>query len=106
MKYNNNDHRGNATLQWNHHVTKTLLVLFVVLMVFRVPHFIIHIVNDKFDIPIIWMVFHQLFYIRYCIEPLIYVIISSTYRQEFSDFIQKIFSKHNQIQIQNDDFRY
>ena len=49
---------------------------------------------------------HLFYYIRYCIEPAIYVIMSSTYRQEFSDFIQKIFSKHDRIQIQNDDFRY
>ena len=106
MKCNKNHHRGNADFQWNHHVTKTLLVLFIVLMVFSVPHFIIHFVNERFDIPKIWMGIHLFYYIRYCIEPAIYVIMSSTYRQEFSDFIQKIFSKHDRIQIQNDDFRY
>ncbi|KAF2364720.1 hypothetical protein FHG87_004531 [Trinorchestia longiramus] len=72
--------------QWRHQVTKTVTWVFLLLLVLSVPHIVVHALHERgYAIPIPWLLVHVLFFGRYVVDPAIFVLSSSEYRQAFAE---------------------
>lgn len=70
----------NAVRQWDDHVTRTILVIFVFMVSCCVPHLVIHIRHLHDRHPAAWLLLHLVFWLQFCIDPLVYVTMSCKYR--------------------------
>lgn len=69
-----------AVRQWDDHVTRTILVIFVFMVSCCVPHLVVHIRHLYDRHPAAWLLLHLIFWLQFCIDPLVYVTMSCQYR--------------------------
>ncbi|KAG0730603.1 G-protein coupled receptor moody [Chionoecetes opilio] len=79
-----------AVVQWEDHVTKTILVIFVFMVLCCVPHLVMHIRHLYKRHPAAWLLLHLVFWLQYCIDPLVYVTISCQYRAACAETVGQL----------------
>ncbi|KAG0723488.1 G-protein coupled receptor moody [Chionoecetes opilio] len=79
-----------AVVQWEDHVTKTILVIFVFMVLCCVPHLVMHIRHLYKRHTAAWLLLHLVFWLQYCIDPLVYVTISSQYRAACAETVGRL----------------
>nr|XP_027214774.1 protein trapped in endoderm-1-like isoform X4 [Penaeus vannamei] len=89
----------NVMRQWDDHVTRTILVLFVLLLVCSVPHLVIHVLHLHAKHPQTWLLLHVVFWLQFCLDPIIYVLMSQHYRLACLEYLQKVFPRMNTLRI-------
>ncbi|XP_042855671.1 protein trapped in endoderm-1-like [Penaeus japonicus] len=97
----------NVMRQWDDHVTRTILVIFVLLLVCSVPHLVIHVLHLHTKYPEAWLLLHVVFWLQFCLDPIIYVLMSQHYRLACLEYLQKLFPGMNtfRVSVGNDDPR-
>ncbi|CAL4059882.1 unnamed protein product [Meganyctiphanes norvegica] len=90
VRNSNVTENSNVKRQWDHHVTKTITVIFLVLVVCSVPHLVIHSLHIYLEQIHTWLLLHVLFWVQFCIDPFIYVACSSEYRAACLQFLARL----------------
>ncbi|XP_045126922.1 protein trapped in endoderm-1-like [Portunus trituberculatus] len=79
-----------AVRQWDDHVTRTILVIFVFMVLCCVPHLVVHIRHLYDRHPAAWLLLHLVFWLQFCIDPLVYVTISCQYRAACAETARRL----------------
>lgn len=79
-----------AVRQWDDHVTRTILVIFLILVVCCVPHLVIHMRHLYRRHPNAWLLLHLVFWLQFCIDPIVYVTVSCQYRAACADTVCRL----------------
>ncbi|XP_037787754.1 protein trapped in endoderm-1-like [Penaeus monodon] len=96
----------NVMRQWDDHVTRTILVIFVLLLVCSVPHLVIHVLHLHAKHPQAWLLLHVVFWLQFSLDPIIYVLMSQHYRLACLEFLQKVFPGMNTFRVSTESDRY
>nr|XP_045584703.1 somatostatin receptor type 5-like [Procambarus clarkii] len=78
--------------QWDEQVTRTILVIFLVLLTCSVPHIVIHVLNLYDTLPTAWLLFHVVFWLQFCLDPIVYMLMSQQYREASGHCLRTILS--------------
>ncbi|KAK4293978.1 hypothetical protein Pmani_033360 [Petrolisthes manimaculis] len=57
--------------QWDDQVTRTILIIFLILVCCNVPHMAIHVVHIHQPQPVAWLVLHMVFWFQFCLDPVV-----------------------------------
>ena len=87
MRKEGENEMNSSCRQWDSHVTKTMLVVFTVLVICGAPHVVIRFLDNVDPSPVAWMLAHMIFYLRYVIDPVIYFTTSYPYRKSLISII-------------------
>ncbi|XP_053652465.2 G-protein coupled receptor moody isoform X1 [Cherax quadricarinatus] len=79
-----------ALHQWDEQVTRTILVIFLVLLSCSVPHIVIHMLHLHDKLPAVWILLHVVFWLQFCIDPIIYMAMSQQYREATASCLRKV----------------
>ncbi|XP_047483541.1 G-protein coupled receptor moody-like [Penaeus chinensis] len=96
----------NVMRQWDDHVTRTILVIFVLLLVCSVPHLVIHVLHLHAKHPQAWLLLHVVFWLQFSLDPIIYVLMSQHYRLACLEFLQKVFPGMKTFRVTTESDRY
>ncbi|XP_042211415.1 protein trapped in endoderm-1-like [Homarus americanus] len=83
---------NDAINHWRNHVTRTILVIFVIFTVCNVPYFIMLILRVDKILPTIWIIFLVIFSAQFCVSPVVYVTVSQEYRRANVHLLRKMLS--------------
>lgn len=79
-----------AVTQWDDHVTRTILVIFVILLTCSVPHLVVHVLH-LYDRNVgAWLLLHLVFWLQFCVDPIVYVTVSRQYRAACADTVYRL----------------
>lgn len=77
-----------AERQWDDHVTRTILVIFLILVCCSVPHLVVHMRHLYERHPAAWLMLHLVFWLQFCLDPIVYVTVSRQYRAACADTVR------------------
>lgn len=79
-----------AERQWDDHVTRTILVIFIILVLCSVPHMVVHVRHLYDRNPAAWLLLHLIFWLQFCLDPIVYVTVSRQYRAACADTVRRL----------------
>ncbi|XP_042231227.1 uncharacterized protein LOC121872506, partial [Homarus americanus] len=95
----------NVLRQWDDHVTRTIFVIFVVLLSCSLPHIIIHIYHLHNKFPSVWVLLHLIFWLQFCVDPIVYVTMSQQYRNATLQFLSNFCSYFAVFQVSDSEVK-
>ncbi|XP_068229270.1 protein trapped in endoderm-1-like [Palaemon carinicauda] len=91
--------KSNIIRQWDDHVTRTILVIYLVLITCSVPHLIIHVLQLYNKHQVTWLLLHAVFWLQFCLDPIVYVIFSRVYRRATLECLGNLFPNLGIFQV-------
>lgn len=79
-----------AQHQWDDDVTRTILVIFVFMVLCCVPHLVVHYRHLYARHPNAWLLLHLVFWLQFCLDPFVYVVVSAKYRAACAETAKKM----------------
>nr|XP_045586318.1 protein trapped in endoderm-1-like [Procambarus clarkii] len=73
--------RDGGRPKWEQEVSRSIFIIFIILVVCSLPHTIIHLVDC--ECAQAWVLIHTLLFVQFCLDPIVYVVVSSEYRKSF-----------------------
>ncbi|XP_042223001.1 protein trapped in endoderm-1-like [Homarus americanus] len=95
----------NVLRQWDDHVTRTIFVVFVVLLSCNLPHIVIHIYHLHNKFPTVWLLLHLIFWLQFCVDPIVYVTMSQQYRNATLQFLSNFCSYFAVFQVSDSEVK-
>ncbi|XP_064121071.1 G-protein coupled receptor moody-like [Macrobrachium nipponense] len=90
---------SNIIRQWDDHVTKTILVIYLILITCSVPHLVIHVLQLYTRHQTAWLLLHAVFWLQFCLDPIVYVIFSRVYRRATWECLANLFPNVGMFQV-------
>ncbi|XP_066976559.1 G-protein coupled receptor moody-like isoform X3 [Macrobrachium rosenbergii] len=90
---------SNIIRQWDDHVTKTILVIYLILITCSVPHLVIHVLQLYMKHQVAWLLLHAVFWLQFCLDPIVYVIFSRVYRRATWECLASLFPNFGIFQV-------
>ncbi|XP_076053330.1 galanin receptor type 2-like isoform X2 [Oratosquilla oratoria] len=92
---NQSDPNSGSSLErqpWKDEVTRTIFVVFVILLICGVPHSATHVL-EAFNMvtPLTWFLIHILHNLQFIVDPIVYVTMSPRYRRAFAKVLKNLF---------------
>ncbi|KAF2356408.1 G protein-coupled receptor rhodopsin-like [Trinorchestia longiramus] len=72
-------------------VARTIFIIFVLIMVCSVPVMVVHIIDPLVQNKNRFLVVHILYWVQYCVNVFIYVLMNRQYRDAYLDALSKLF---------------
>lgn len=93
----------NVIRLWDDDVTRTILVIFLVLLSCSVPHVVVHVLHLHEKFPAAWLLLHVVFWFQFCVDPVVYVSMSHQYRRATFECLDRIFRSIGFLRPPEDD---
>ncbi|XP_042217812.1 G-protein coupled receptor moody-like isoform X2 [Homarus americanus] len=72
-------------------VARTIFIIFLLLLVCSVPVMTIHAVDRKAEDPVRFLLLHILYWVQYCVNTAVYVLMNRQYRDAYVDCLARVF---------------
>ncbi|XP_042872182.1 G-protein coupled receptor moody-like isoform X2 [Penaeus japonicus] len=77
-------------------VARTIFIIFVLVLVCSVPVMMIHILDAKVKHPVRFLFLHILYWIQYCLNLVVYVLMNRQYRDAYVECLARVFPRLKQ----------
>ncbi|XP_063591076.1 G-protein coupled receptor moody-like isoform X3 [Penaeus indicus] len=77
-------------------VARTIFIIFVLVLVCSVPVMMIHILDPQVKHPVRFLFLHILYWIQYCLNLVVYVLMNRQYRDAYVECLARVFPRFKQ----------
>ncbi len=74
-------------------VARTIFIIFLLVLVCSVPVAVVHAIDRNVKQPIRFLLVHILYWLQYCLNVLVYVLMNRQYRDAYVDCLARVFPR-------------
>ncbi|XP_066941758.1 protein trapped in endoderm-1-like isoform X2 [Macrobrachium rosenbergii] len=72
-------------------VARTIFIIFLVILICSVPVMLVHMFDRNVKYPVQFLALHILYWVQYCLNVVIYVLMNRQYRDAYVDCLARVF---------------
>ncbi|XP_071547256.1 protein trapped in endoderm-1-like isoform X2 [Panulirus ornatus] len=77
-------------------VARTIFIIFILVLVCSVPVAMVHAVDRNVEFPVRFLLLHVLYWVQYCLNMVVYVLMNQQYRDAYVDCLARVFPRFKQ----------